>query len=249
MRLAGFVLPLAVAVFGSAPRLTAADPQWVDLLKRGPDTPWKKVDERWVFASDVALDPANPKKLKPTPAADGPVWANSPTVLPDLVTKAKYGDLEAHVEFLIGKGSNAGIKFHALYEIQIKDSAGKPADQLTGDDAGGIYPRAEDKPKYHHIDAGVAPKVNAAKPAGEWQTLDAVFLAPRFDEKGTKTANAKIVRAVLNGQVVQENLELKTPTGANYVKKESPTGPFMLQTDHGPVAFRNVRVRAVEDKK
>ena len=52
-------------------------------------------------------------------------------------------------EFLIGKGSNAGIKFHAMYEIQIHDTPASKT-KLTGDDMGGIYPRAEDKPKYHH---------------------------------------------------------------------------------------------------
>ena len=41
--------------------------------------------------------------------------------------------------------------------------------------------------------------MNAAKPAGEWQTLDVVWKSPRFDAKGEKTANAMIVKATLNG--------------------------------------------------
>ena len=103
--------------------------------------------------------------------------------------------------------------------------------------------RAEDKPIYHHIDKGIAPRVNACKEPGNWQTLDVIFLAPRFDAAGKKTANAKIVKAVLNGEVIHENQEMKTPTGSNYVKPEVAAGPLMLQGDHGPVAFRNVRVR------
>lgn len=43
--------------------------------------------------------------------------------------------------------------------------------------------------------------------------------------------------------MIHENQEVKTPTGANWKKKETPTGPFMLQADHGPVAFRNVRIK------
>ena len=70
-----------------------------------------------------------------------------------------------------------------------------------------------------------------------------VWKSPRFDAKGEKVANAVVVKAVLNGQVIHEDQELKTPTGSNWNKKESPTGPFMLQADHGPVAFRNVRIR------
>ncbi|MGL4423773.1 MAG: 3-keto-disaccharide hydrolase, partial [Gemmataceae bacterium] len=129
-----------------------------------------------------------------------------------------------------------------VYEIQLRDTAEKKP-PLNGDDCGGIYPRAEERPKYHHIDDGIGPKVNAAKPAGVWQTLDVRFRAPRFDPKGTKTENAKIVIAKLNGTIIHENVELKTPTGGNWKKKENASGPFMLQADHGPVAFRNVRVQ------
>ena len=88
---------------------------------------------------------------------------------------------------------------------------------------------------------------DAARAAGEWQTLEATFRAARFDGKGEKSANAKIVKASLNGQVIHEDQEMKTPTGSNWVKKEMKEGPFMLQCDHGPVAFRNVRIRAVKE--
>jgi hypothetical protein len=145
------------------------------------------------------------------------------------------------MEFLIPKGSNSGVKFHSLYEIQILDSYGKK--ELTGDDCGGVYPRAEMSPRYRHIDKGIPPSKNACKPPGEWQKLHAIFLAPRLDAEGKKTANAKLVKVTLNGVVVHENVELKTPTGHNWVKQEVATGPLLLQGDHGPVAFRNVRVR------
>lgn len=241
-----FALALALAV---SPALPAADDGWIE-LKAGDAGPWKQVDKNWIVAKDVALD-ADKKdtRLKATPDDAGTIWVNGTLGrVGDLLTKANYGDLEVHVEFLIAKKSNSGIKFHGVYEIQILDSFGKKNDELTGDDCGGVYPRAELKPKYHHIDKGIAPKTNASKAAGEWQTLDVTFLAPRFDDKGEKTANAKIVKATLNGTVVHEDLELKTPTGNNWSKKESPTGPFMLQADHGPVAFRNVKIRPVKAK-
>lgn len=249
-RLIQFVACLTA--LAAAARLDAADPPkspgdgWIDLLKAGPDTPWKKVDSRWVMATDVALAPDRPTRLKAAPG-DGPVWVNGENGrLPDLVTKQSFKDVEVHVEFLIAKRSNSGIKFHAVYEIQILDSFGKKDGDLTGDDCGGVYPRAEDKPRYHHIDKGVPPKVNAARPAGEWQTLDVTFRSPRFDADGKKTDNARVLKAVLNGKMIHENQELKTPTGSNWSKKELPTGPFMLQADHGPVAFRNVRIREVK---
>lgn len=232
------LLTLALVVTSTAP-LTADD--GIDLLR--DKAAWRKVDDRWVVADAVALDPANPKKLIAKSAPTGTIWVNGPGRLPNLVTKESFGDCEVHVEFLIAKGSNAGIKFHAVYEIQILDSAGKPQDKLSGDDLGGIYPRAELLPKYRHLDKGIAPRMNAAKPAGEWQTLDVVWKAPRFDAAGGKTADAEVVKAMLNGKAIHEHQPVKTPTGHNWTKKETPTGPFLLQADHGPVAFRNVRIK------
>lgn len=158
-----------------------------------------------------------------------------------MLTQDKFGDQDVHVEFLIPRGSNAGVKLMGLYEIQIFDSFGRT--KLNGSDMGGVYPRGEDKPTYHTIDDGVPPRVNAARPAGEWQTLDIRFTAPRF-AGGGKTADARFVKVELNGQTIHENVTLKHPTGSNWrLAKEVPTGPLRLQCDHGPVAYRNVRVR------
>jgi hypothetical protein len=195
----------------------------------------------WQPAAAVTLDPKDPRKFKIEPGAG--IFVNGPKgKTTNLLTKQNFGDQEVHVEFCIPKGANSGIKFHAVYEIQIFDSWGVTR-KLTGSDCGGIYPRAEPEPKYHHIDDGIAPRVNACRPPGEWQTLDAIFLAPRFDAAGAKVANARLVKAVLNDQIIHEDVELKTPTGNNWSKKEKATGPFFLQSDHGPVAFRNVKIR------
>jgi len=237
------VLVLAVLI---QPALSA-EPKWLELTGENWQEFWKTPLGDWYRTDSVGLDPDNPKKLKGKPGK-GDILVNSEKGRArDLYTKQSFGDVELHAEFLIAKGSNSGIKFHGHYEIQILDSHGKK--KLTGDDCGGIYPRADLLPRYHHIDEGVAPKVNAAKPAGEWQSLDVIFLAPRFDKAGKKTANARIVKATLNGQLIHENQELLTPTGNNYTKKEVASGPLMLQGDHGPVAFRNVRVREYPAKK
>jgi hypothetical protein len=200
---------------------------------------WVGPTKDWTEAGAVTLDPDNPRRLKAEPGTGIVVNAPKGTAR-DLVTREKFGDHEVHVEFLIARGSNSGVKFHGLYEIQIYDSHGKKEPKAS--DCGGIYPRAELLPRYRHIDEGVPPRVNAARPAGEWQTLDAVFRAPRFAD-GKKTANARLVRATLNGQLIHEDVELKTPTGHAWRNPEAATGPLLLQGDHGPVAFRNVRVR------
>jgi hypothetical protein len=212
---------------------------WIDLMKAEV---WKKVDKGWIVTNEVKLNPEKNTRLAATSVSNGSIWVNGSTGrLPDLITRQDFGDCEVHVEFLIARNSNSGIKFHAVYEIQILDSYGKK--DLTGDGMGGIYPRADASKGYHHLDKGIGPRINAAKPAGEWQTLDVVWNSPRLDAKGEKLENARVVKAVLNGEVIHENVELKTPTGANWTVKETATGPFMLQSDHGPVAFRNVRIK------
>jgi hypothetical protein len=242
------LLLLALALMVAVTPVESGEPKWLELLGEKWQESWKPPLGEWFLTDSVGLDQENTRKLKAKPAK-GDILVNSTKGRTrDLHTKQNFGDIELHAEFLIAKKSNSGIKFHDHYEIQILDSHGKTT-KLTGDDCGGIYPRAELLPSYRHIDEGVAPKVNAAKPAGEWQTLDVIFLAPRFDQDGKKIANARIVKAVLNGQVIHENSEFKTPTGSNYKNKEKATGPLMLQGDHGPVAFRNVRVREYQAKK
>jgi hypothetical protein len=232
---------------GSKPAANTLKPDdgWIDLMKADV---WKKYDPKWIATDEVKLNPQKQNRLAATPKEGGTIWVNGETGrVPDLITKQEFGDCEVHVEFLIAKNSNSGIKFHAVYEIQILDSFGTKK-ELTGDSMGGIYPRADASMGYKYLDKGIAPKVNAAKPPGEWQTLDVAWRSPRFDAKGEKTADGVVVKAVLNGQVIHENQPLKTPTGANWSLKEKPKGPFMLQADHGPVAFRNVRIKPLPVK-
>ena len=90
--------------------------------------------------------------------------------------------------------------------------------------------------------------MNASKAPGEWQTFEVIFRAPRFGPDGQKTANGKFVRVVLNGQVIHENVEVTGPTRAAAYRDEKPKGPIMLQGDHGPVAYRNIRIRILKDE-
>ena len=206
--------------------------------KLGPDGLHNGAE--WIKAGDAMLVPGNPRFLA---AKDGSgVMINGKTGrTKSLVTKRIFEDVELHLEFMVARGSNSGVIFHGNYEIQILDS--HHVKNPTGAHCGGIYPRAEAKPKYHHIDKGSPPRVNAAKPPGQWQTLDIIFQSPRFDKNGKKTAHARFVKVTLNGRVVQQNQEVKYATGTNWDRKQVPRGPIIIQGDYGPIAIRNVRVR------
>jgi hypothetical protein len=243
-------LALAVVVLIiSLSRAPAQGAKEIDLFAKGMEAFEGPKFGEWFTTDSVGLDPQNPRRLF-AKEAKGNIWVNGlKGRTNDLYTSQKFGDIDVHLEFVMSKGSNSGIKFHGHYEIQICDSFGKADEKLNGEDCGGVYPRAVAKPKYTHIDKGIAPKTNACKAPGEWQTLDIFFLAPRFDKEGNKTANARLPKVTLNGKVIHEDVDLKTPTGDRWPNKEMAEGPIMLQGDHGPVAFRNVVVRLVDARK
>lgn len=144
----------------------------------------------------------------------------------DIYTEAKYGDITFEVEVMVPKGSNSGIYLMGEYEVQVFDSYGKK--KLSQGDMGAIYSTA-------------APKVNASKKPGEWQKFYIEFQAPKF-ENGKKTANGKFIKVTLNDQVIHENVEVTKSTGGGFTGKEVESGPVMFQGDHGPVAFRNLKI-------
>ena len=153
------------------------------------------------------------------------VLVNSPPSV-DIVSDVPQGDCEMHVEFLVPKGSNSGVYLQGRYEIQILDSAGQPPESHI---CGAVYGR-------------VAPKVNAAKPAGEWQTFDITFHQAVVDGTGKKTKNARVT-LVHNGIKTIDDAEVEGPTGAAIGSDEGKPAGVMLQGDHGQVSFRNIKMR------
>jgi hypothetical protein len=167
----------------------------------------------------------------------------------NLLSIQEFGDAEIELEFLLGKDSNSGVKLQQRYEIQLFDSHVKK--KPSGTDCGGIYPdwkfRADGQ-GLDYVDQGIAPNVNAAHPAGQWQTLHIIFRAPRFDDQGRKTENARFVSVTPNDQEIHRDVEVDSPTGnASAPLPEVPRAALLLQLDHGPVAFRNVRVKPSGD--
>jgi len=163
----------------------------------------------------------------------------------DLKSKMQHGDIRLLVDFMLPKGMNSGIYLQGRYEVQLYDSWGKKT--VKYDDCGGIYERWDDsRGKGKEGYEGYAPRQNASKAPGLWQTLEIDFQAPRFDASGRKIANAIFNKVILNGLVVQENIEVSGMTRGAIFDKEAPFGPILIQGDHGPVAFRNLRYETYE---
>lgn len=163
----------------------------------------------------------------------------------NLVTNLEHGDLELEIEFLMPKGSNSGIYFQSRYELQLLDSWGK--EEPSSGDCGGIYERwDESKPEGEQGYDGHAPVVNACKAPGLWQKFQVYFRAPRFDEAGNKIKNARFESVYLNGMLVHDDVELTGPTRGAITEggEEVAFAPILIQGDHGPLAFRNIRYKS-----
>ncbi|HEY2881972.1 MAG TPA: DUF1080 domain-containing protein [Pirellulales bacterium] len=153
-------------------------------------------------------------------------------------TKQAFGDCQLHLEFatpekVSGNGQgrgNSGVFFMQHYELQILDSYNNPT--YFDGQCGAIYKQ-------------MPPQVNVSRKPGEWQTYDAVFHAPHFDDNGKVTKPASIT-AFQNGVMILDNFELEGGTfyyqPAEYTA-HPPRLPLRLQ-DHGnPVKFRNIWIR------
>jgi hypothetical protein len=160
---------------------------------------------------------------KPRSADDKNNWAVKDGVLvnaasgTDLVTQRKFTDFKLHTEYRYPKGSNSGVYLRGRYEVQIEDDHGTVADSHG---SGGVY-------------GFLTPSINAAKKAGEWQTLDVTLVG-------------RTVTVVLNGERVIDRQVIPGITGGALDSDEGEPGPIFLQGDHGAVEFRNLSVTPAE---
>jgi hypothetical protein len=138
----------------------------------------------------------------------------------NLVSKQKFQDFKIHAEYKLEQNSNSGIYLRGRYELQVLDDYGKPTESHG----------------HMSIYAWKAPLVNASKPAGEWQAMDATIV-------GNK------VTVFLNGTKVHDNATLEAITGGALDANETEPGPIMIQGDHEKVTYRKVTVTPILDAR
>ncbi|MEM7261807.1 MAG: DUF1080 domain-containing protein [Planctomycetota bacterium] len=147
------------------------------------------------------------------------------TVVPgtgSIETVEEYEDFGLHLEFMTVDGDcNSGVYLQRRYEVQILGAHQHPGES---NGCASLY-------RFRRPDIAVA------RPAGEWQSYDIEFRAPRWSD-GKKIEPARIT-VVHNGVIVHDNVVLSRKTGAGRAEGPKP-GPIQLQ-DHGaPIRYRNV---------
>lgn len=204
---------------------------------------FKPVSNNWKLANDVFFDLIKGGNANVTPGTG--VLVNTPGKSNNghLFTNLEHGDLELELDFMMAKGSNAGVYLQGRYEIQMFDSWGEKDPKFS--DAGAIYQRWNlNRGPGREGYEGHPPLVNVSKAPGLWQHYRIIFRAPRFNAQGQKTENARFVEVYQNGVLVQKNIEVTGPTRAAAFEDEKPLGPLMVQGDHGAVAIRNIQYKA-----
>jgi hypothetical protein len=129
----------------------------------------------------------------------------------NLATDQKFDDFKLHLEFRVPKGANSGVYLRGRYELQIDDSAGLAP---SSHHLGGVY-------------GFIAPSENAARPAGEWQSMDVTLVG-------------RMLTYDLNNTTIICNREIPGITGGALDGAEADPGPLLLQGDHGSVDYRNI---------
>ena len=152
----------------------------------------------------------------------------------------QFDDLSVHVEYMTPQypssvtgqlRGNSGVYLKSAYEMQILDSYGQPPDINT---CGAVYSISK-------------PLVVACYMQLVWNTYDIEFKSSVWDSSNPpkKIKDAVFVKAVLNGQVVQLNVDLNPAGGFTQAGIPDVAGPqpLALQDHRDLVSFRNVWVR------
>jgi hypothetical protein len=134
----------------------------------------------------------------------------------NLRTDREFEDFRIRLEVNVPKGGNSGVYLRGVYEVQVEDSYGRPADSHH---MGAVYSR-------------VTPTATVEKPAGEWQSME-ITLVNRH------------VTVILNGVKIIDNQPVIGPTGGALWSDVTRNGPIYLQGDHAAVKYRNVVLEPV----
>ena len=119
---------------------------------------------------------------------------------------------------MIPAGSNSGFYLRGRHEIQILDDYKNG--KLKSGGNGGIYSFS-------------APSKFVSRKPGQWQTAEA-------------TIRGDLVTVILNGVKIHDGLKVDRSTGGHLDENVDQPGPIMLQGDHGAIAFRKIRIKALQ---
>jgi hypothetical protein len=168
---------------------------------------------------------------------DGVLMCADPNNAGDIVTSDKYGWFELTLDFNVSKGGNSGVMFHVADtgdatwhsgpEIQIYDHWVREGVETTG-----------------FLYQLYGSKVDAAKPAGEWNKMR-IMIAP--DKCFTEVNDKRYYEFVLGSEDFKARVA-KSKFASLPSFGKLGVGRIAIQGDHGVVSFRNIKIRPIVTK-
>ena len=176
---------------------------------------------------------------------DGTLACIDPHNAGDIVTTDMYEWFELQLDYNISVAGNSGIMYHvtddgnAVWatgpEFQLEDNK-EARDQIR---CGWLYQLYQPP-----IDPKTGQTLDATKPVGEWNHVR-LLISPQkceHDINGVKYFEYVLGSEDFNARVAKSKFS-KMPGFA-----KAASGYIALQGDHGQVAFRNIKIRAITPK-
>jgi HEAT repeat protein len=152
---------------------------------------------------------------------DGCIWFNGSG--DNLCSIKEYGDFEMLVDWKISKEGDSGIYLRGSPQVQIWDTSRVESGAQVG--SGGLYNNQKNPSKPLRV---------ADNPVGEWNTFRIIMIGEK-------------VSVWLNGVLVVDDVTME-----NYWDRNIPifpVGAIELQAHGTDLAFRDIYVREISDKK
>lgn len=197
------------------------DEGWLTLTWADPFDAWES--SGWQLV-DIALDPNDPTRFLETPGNGALV--NSGTPLSDFRSKAEFGDIAFRFSFQLPEGGDSGLYLMDRYELQLVDDPSQ---------CGGVI-------------GSKNPRAKGYRGPGDWHIVTGRFYAPRFDDEGNKTADARFEEITIDGVMVVGAASCSGPTGGAEPGPEVPFGPLRFQSNAGRVAIGDIRVKLLDEE-
>src|SRR5699024_5924896 len=116
---------------------------------------------------------------------------------PTISTKQHYGDLMLEFDVLVSHDAAATLWLQGRYGLKLADSW--KAKRMAPASNGAILPPSTKGTTR----MGYLPAINVARAPGIWQQVKVVFNAPKFNSKGVKMKNARLMSLEQNGITIQ----------------------------------------------
>ena len=166
---------------------------------------------------------------------DGVLTITDPDEAGDIVSADKFDWFELTLDYNLSKGGNSGVMFrvaddgqatwHSGPEVQLYDHWASEGVEISG-----------------YLYQLYGSKVDASKPAGEWNKLR-IMIAP--DNCFTEVNGTRYYEFVWDSEDFKSRIaKSKFASLPKFAKL--PIGRIAIQGDHGVVSFRNIKIRSIK---